>query len=70
LQGLGKGLYIIWPFRIYFGHLVHLWPFGNLVAIWYISPHFGILCREKSGNPVGQWFKGGLVGTLRQQSRS
>jgi hypothetical protein len=26
-------------------------PIGNLVVIWYISPHFGILCREKSGNP-------------------
>jgi hypothetical protein len=21
------------------------------VAIWYISPHFGILYQEKSGNP-------------------
>jgi hypothetical protein len=29
-----------------------LWPFGNLVAIWYISPHFGTLCQEKSGNPA------------------
>jgi hypothetical protein len=28
-----------------------LWPFGNLVAIWYISPRFGILCQDKSGNP-------------------
>jgi hypothetical protein len=26
-------------------------PFGNLVAIWYISPRFGTLCQEKSGNP-------------------
>jgi hypothetical protein len=28
------------------------WPFGDLVAIWYILPRFGILCREKSGNPA------------------
>jgi hypothetical protein len=28
-----------------------LWPFGNVVVIWYIFPHFGILCKEKSGNP-------------------
>jgi hypothetical protein len=28
------------------------WPFGNLVSIWYISPRFGILNKEKSGNPV------------------
>jgi hypothetical protein len=29
-----------------------LWPFGNLVAIWYaFSPRFGILYQEKSGNP-------------------
>jgi hypothetical protein len=27
-------------------------PFGNLVAIWYIFPHCGILCQEKSGNPA------------------
>jgi hypothetical protein len=29
-----------------------LWPFGNVVVIWYIFPRFGILCQEKSGNPV------------------
>jgi hypothetical protein len=28
-----------------------LWPFGNAVVIWYVFPRFGILCREKSGNP-------------------
>jgi hypothetical protein len=28
-----------------------LWPYGKSVAIWYIFPRFGILCREKSGNP-------------------
>jgi hypothetical protein len=28
-----------------------LWPFGNLVVIWYIFPRFGILHPEKSGNP-------------------
>jgi hypothetical protein len=28
-----------------------LWQFGYVVAIWYIFPHFGILCQEKSGNP-------------------
>jgi hypothetical protein len=31
-----------------------LWPFGNVVAVWYISPHFGILNKEKSGN-TGAW---------------
>jgi hypothetical protein len=30
----------------------NLWPFGDLAAIWYISKPFGILCQEKSGNPV------------------
>jgi hypothetical protein len=30
-------------------------PFGNLVAIWYIFPRFGILCQEKSGNPGPEW---------------
>jgi hypothetical protein len=23
----------------------------HFVALWYILPHFGLLCREKSGNP-------------------
>jgi hypothetical protein len=26
--------------------------FGICVAVWYIFPRFGILCHEKSGNPV------------------
>jgi hypothetical protein len=30
-----------------------LWSFGNLVAIWYIFPHFGIVGQDKSGNPAG-----------------
>jgi hypothetical protein len=47
----GKGWYILWPFGIYCGHLVHLKPIGNLLAIWCIFSHFGILCRDKSGNP-------------------
>jgi hypothetical protein len=29
-----------------------LWPFGKLVVIWYIFPRFGIMYREKSGNPA------------------
>jgi hypothetical protein len=31
---------------IFYGHLV------NFVVIWYIFPRFGMLYREKSGNPV------------------
>jgi hypothetical protein len=31
--------------------LICFWPFGNLVAIWYIFRRFGILCQKKSGNP-------------------
>jgi uncharacterized membrane protein len=27
-----------------------LWIFGNLMAIWYILPSFGILYQQKSGN--------------------
>jgi hypothetical protein len=29
-----------------------LWSFGNVVVIWYIFCRFGILHKEKSGNPV------------------
>jgi hypothetical protein len=37
---------ILQPFGIF------LWPFGNLVGIWYIFPRFGILNHDKkSGNP-------------------
>jgi hypothetical protein len=44
---------------IFCSHLLHitdigniLLTFGNLVSICYISPRFGILWKEKSGNPV------------------
>jgi hypothetical protein len=42
-----------------------LWPLGNLVAVWYSFPRFGILCQEKSGNPAlacGE--KGDQIGRL------
>jgi hypothetical protein len=42
---------------IFYGHLEYftaiwhiLWPFGNVVVIWYIFPRFGIVRQEKSGN--------------------
>jgi hypothetical protein len=44
---------------IFYGHLEYftviwyiLWPFGNVVAIWYIFSRFGTLCQETSGNPA------------------
>jgi hypothetical protein len=53
LEGLGME-----KVGILFGHLKYitaiyyiLWPFGNLVAVWYILPRFGILCKDNSGNP-------------------
>jgi hypothetical protein len=45
----------IWYILLPFG-LPILWPFGNLEAIWYVFPRFGILCQEKSGNPVCRHF--------------
>jgi hypothetical protein len=33
-----------------------LWPFSNLVAIWYIFPRLGIFRQEKSGNPASNVF--------------
>jgi hypothetical protein len=48
---------------IFYGHLEYftviwyiLWPFCNAVLIWYIFPRFGLLCQEKSGNPVRSSF--------------
>jgi hypothetical protein len=43
---------ILQSFGIFYGHLVYLWPFGNVVVICYIFPRFGILRQEKSGNPA------------------
>jgi hypothetical protein len=44
---------------IFYGHLENitgivyiLRPFGNLMAVWYVTPRFGILYKEKSGNPI------------------
>jgi hypothetical protein len=37
---------ILRTFGIFYGN------FGNLVAISYIFPHFGLLCQDKSGNPA------------------
>jgi hypothetical protein len=44
---------------LFFGHFEYntaiwyiLWPFVNLVAIWYIFPSFGKFRREKSCNPA------------------
>jgi hypothetical protein len=34
------------PIGIFYGHLVHS------VVFWYIFSRFGMLRREKSGNPV------------------
>jgi hypothetical protein len=34
-----------------------LWQLGSLVAIWYIFSRFGLLCKEKSGNPVRAFWK-------------
>jgi hypothetical protein len=51
----GKFTYLLWPFGIHCGHLLHF------MAIWYMYiccgrllyyPHIGIFNQEKSGNPV------------------
>jgi hypothetical protein len=38
---------ILWAFGMYIK-----WTLVNSRQFWYISPHFGKLCQEKSGNPV------------------
>jgi hypothetical protein len=49
---------MLWPFGIFYGNLKYfmaiwyiLWPLVNLRPILLISPRFGILNKEKSGNP-------------------
>jgi hypothetical protein len=39
---------ILRPLEMFYGHLVYF------VVIWYISPRFGILYQEKSGNAGAQ----------------
>jgi hypothetical protein len=36
------------------------------VAFWYIFPHFGLLCEEKSGNPdaISRWSATELMNSL------
>jgi hypothetical protein len=38
--------HILRSIGVFYDHLVHF------VVIWYIYPHFGMLCQEQSGNPV------------------
>jgi hypothetical protein len=54
------GTYILWSYGIFYGHLVYVWPFGNLVVIWYIFPRL-VNCAKKNlatlfrrGNPKNE----------------
>jgi hypothetical protein len=40
---------ILKPLEIFYDRLVYF------VVIWYVSPHFGILHREKPGNPTAKY---------------
>jgi hypothetical protein len=40
-----------WYFLVHFEYNTAFRTFYSHLAIWYISPSFGILRREKSGNP-------------------
>jgi hypothetical protein len=62
LEGFGlENFGILWPFELFYDHLVYVCiscPFGTLygpsvyfVAIWFIFFRFGTLNGDKSGNP-------------------
>jgi hypothetical protein len=46
-----------WPFVYFLNIWYILWPYfvamcmAYLMVNWFISPHFGMLYREKSGSP-------------------
>jgi hypothetical protein len=40
------------PFCLFKGHLVYSVGTFDIFYIWYIFPRFGILYKEKSGNPA------------------
>jgi hypothetical protein len=44
-----KMLVLSWPLCLFYSKMVYF------MVIWYIFPSFGMLCRDKSGNP-GRWF--------------
>jgi hypothetical protein len=46
---------ILLPLEIFYGQLVYF------VVIWYISPCFGMLYQEKSGNPADELSRHGFV---------
>jgi hypothetical protein len=57
-QTKNPNLGTFWRAGIFYGHLEYftviwyiVWPFGNVVVIWYSFTRFGTLCQEKSGNP-------------------
>jgi hypothetical protein len=43
--------YFLWPCCLLFGKMVYVCLLVHSVDIWYILPRFGMLYREKSGNP-------------------
>jgi hypothetical protein len=54
LEGLAiEDVGLLYGLLVYFmDFLSILWKCGILVEIWYIFHRFGMLCQEKSGNPV------------------
>jgi hypothetical protein len=61
------GIHILRPFVIFCGHLIYF------MVIWYIFTRFGMLYKEKSGNPVlliydfnsQSWRNGNILTTIR-----
>jgi hypothetical protein len=52
------GLDIVWPFGLFYGHLVYFWPFGIFYGYLVYFTRFGMLYQEKYGNPdqIGRIF--------------
>jgi hypothetical protein len=40
-----SGCHILWPFGLFYGHLVYL------MVIWYIFPRFGVLSQRQIWQP-------------------
>jgi hypothetical protein len=49
-------MYVFYGRLIYFRAICYiLWPFGNLVAVWYLFTRFGNLCRAKKSGSLGSF---------------
>jgi hypothetical protein len=61
--------YILWPSDIFYGHLVHIFPFWYVVLKYLATLLYEFVCSPATGGDVGKRGAGGATGRrhLRQE---